>query len=69
MLLIAAGRVPDELHAARHIQAGSPASVQIWVAPNAGHVGALGARPAEWGERVNAFLDAALGGAVKAQLR
>ena len=61
VLLIAAGAVTDELDAARHIQAGSPDSVQIWVAPNAGHVGALGAHPVEWQERVSTFLDAALG--------
>lgn len=67
VLLIAAGSVPDELNAARHIQAGSPDSVQIWVAPNAGHVGALGAHPAEWQERVSTFLDAALGGGVSGQ--
>ena len=60
VLLIAAGAVPAELSAARHIQAGSPDSVQIWVAPNAGHVGGLGAHPAEWQDRVSTFLDAAL---------
>ncbi len=51
VLLIAAGAVPDELNAARYIQTASPDSVQIWVAPNAGHVGGLGADPAEWQER------------------
>jgi fermentation-respiration switch protein FrsA (DUF1100 family) len=69
VLLIAAGSVPDELNAARHIQAGSPGSVQIWVAPNAGHVGALGAHPAEWEQRVSSFLDAALGRVVDGQVR
>ena len=68
VLLIAAGSVPDELNAARYIQAGSPGSVQIWVA-NAGHVGALGAHPAEWEQRVSSFLDAALGGVVDGQVR
>ena len=33
--------------------------MQIWVARDAGHVGALGAHPAEWTEQVTAFLDAA----------
>jgi dienelactone hydrolase len=60
MLLIAGGAMPDELNAARYIQAGAPRSVQVWVAPGAGHVGALSAHPDEWGQRVTAFLDAAL---------
>ena len=61
VLLIAAGAVPDELKSARYIQTSSPDSVQIWVAPNAGHVGGLGAHPGEWQERVSTFLDTALG--------
>ena len=68
VLIIAAGAVPDELNAARYIQTASPDSVQIWVAPNAGHVGGLGADPAEWQERVSTFLGAALGGGSAGQL-
>lgn len=60
VLLIAAGAVPDELNAARYIQGGSRDSVHIWVARDAGHVGALSAHPSEWTEQVTAFLDAAL---------
>lgn len=61
MLLIAGGAMADEVKAAEHIRAGAPGSVQVWVAPGAGHVGALGAHPDEWGQRVTAFLGAALG--------
>lgn len=68
VLLIAAGAVPDELNAARYIQTASPDSVQIWVAPHAGHVGALGADPAEWQARVSTFLGAALAGGSAGQL-
>lgn len=61
-LLIAGGAMSDEIHAAEHIRAGSADSVQVWVAPEAGHVAALGAQPAEWRARVNAFLTAAIEG-------
>lgn len=60
VLLIVGGAVPDERSAAQFIQAGAPGSVQVWVAPDAGHVGALGTHPAEWKQRVTAFLEAAL---------
>lgn len=60
VLLIAAGEVPDELLAAQHIRAGSPATVQIWAAPGVGHTGALAAFPQEWQDRVGGFLAAAL---------
>lgn len=63
VLLIAAGDAVDEQHAAEHIRAGSPDSVEVWVAAGAGHVGALDTHPVEWEERVAAFLDAAIGGA------
>lgn len=62
VFLIAAGTEPDEANAARFIQSGSPGSVSIWVAPSAGHVGALHAHPDEWQDRVTAFLDDTLGG-------
>jgi dienelactone hydrolase len=60
VLLIAAGARPDEGHAARYIAGGAPASVQVWVAPDAGHVGALAAHPDEWEQQVTVFLTAAL---------
>jgi dienelactone hydrolase len=60
ILLIAAGTVGDERSAAQFMQAGAPDSVRVWVAPDAGHVGALSAHPAEWRLQVTAFLEAAL---------
>jgi uncharacterized protein len=60
MLLIAGGAVADEIHAAQWIQAGSPASVTVWVVPGAGHIGGLRTEPEQWRIRVTAFLDAAL---------
>jgi len=63
MLLIAAGRIEAEQHAARVLQAASPASVEVWVASGAGHTDALAVRPDEWEARVIAFLEANLRGA------
>jgi uncharacterized protein len=61
ILLITAGAVPDERHAATHIQAGSPATVQVWTASGAGHTRSLAVHPAEWEDRVVSFLEHALG--------
>ena len=61
ILLITAGGVPDEGHAATHLRAGSPATVQVWTAPGAGHTRALAVHPAEWEDRVVSFLAHALG--------
>jgi dienelactone hydrolase len=61
VLLIAAGDVPDEPEAGRYIQSGSPATVELWTAPGAGHTGALQAHPGEWEQRVTTFLDRAIG--------
>ena len=59
-LIIAAAAVPDEPVAARWFQAAAPASVRVWVAPGAGHTGALAAQPGAWEARVTAFLARAL---------
>ncbi len=61
ILLIAAGEVPDEEHAAAWIQAGSPETVTVWVVPGAGHIGGLRTVPEQWVDRVTGFLDDALG--------
>lgn len=61
VLLIAAGDVADEAPAGRHIQRGSPGTVELWVAEGAAHTGALDAHPLEWERRVTAFLDRAIG--------
>ena len=56
VLLIAAGREPDEGKAAAYIGSGVPDSVTVWTAPGAGHTGVLEARRAEWIQRVGDFL-------------
>ncbi len=60
LLLIAAGEVPDEEHAARWVQAGSPGSVAVWVVPGATHTAGLATQPDQWEQRVTDFLDEAL---------
>jgi pimeloyl-ACP methyl ester carboxylesterase len=60
VLLIAAGDVPDEARADRFIQSASPDTVELWVVPDTGHVGALRTHPTEWEARVVDFLDGAL---------
>jgi dienelactone hydrolase len=56
VLLITAGDVDDEASAGRHIQQGSPATVEVWDVPGAGHTDGLRTRPDEWERRVTAFL-------------
>jgi dienelactone hydrolase len=58
VLLIAAGREADEVHAARDIASAAPRRVDVWVAPGAGHTGAFDARRGEWLQRVGEFLAA-----------
>jgi len=60
MLIIAAGSVTDEPVAARWFRAASPATVQVWVVPHAGHTQGLATAPRAWGARVTGFLGAAL---------
>lgn len=60
VLLIAAGKVEDELHTAAYIQHQSPANVFIWTAPGAGHIEGLAAAPIDWERIVTGFLDKAL---------
>jgi uncharacterized protein len=62
-LLITAGRVPDEGHAADYIRGPSRTAVRVWTVPGAGHTQGLEAAPAEWEERVSGFLDQHLEGA------
>jgi dienelactone hydrolase len=59
-LLITAGDVPDEGHAAAFVRAGAPERVETWTVEGAGHTGGLKTAPDEWAERVTAFLTAAL---------
>jgi pimeloyl-ACP methyl ester carboxylesterase len=60
ILLIAAGKVTDEGRAARYVQAGSPATVQVWEVDSGGHTGGLTTQPAQWEQRVVGFLDGVL---------
>lgn len=60
VLLLAAGHVPDEQHAAAALRAAAPDTVQVWVVPGADHMGALRTVPATWESRVIGFLDAAV---------
>jgi pimeloyl-ACP methyl ester carboxylesterase len=60
VLLIAAGDEPDESLASRSIQRAAPATVQLWVAPNTSHTGALPTHAEEWEARVIDFLDRSL---------
>ena len=60
LLLITAGNVPDEAHAANYIQSGSPSNVEVWDVPRAGHTQGLHVDPAQWQQRVIGFLDQAI---------
>jgi uncharacterized protein len=60
VMLITAGEVEDELHAAEYMQQGAP-DVTIWTIPGAGHTQGLSVAPAEWEKRVIGFLDTAMG--------
>ena len=60
-LLIAGGAIADEVHAGRYLQSASPATVELWVAPDTPHTAALRMHPDEWTTRVTSFLSEALG--------
>jgi len=52
--------VVGEPAAAGWFRAASPATVQVWVVPHAGHTQALVAAPQVWENQVISFLDTAL---------
>ena len=60
VLLVAAGNVADEFHAANYIRSAAPARVEVWVVAGADHTGGLRTQPAEWERRVTGFLDRTL---------
>jgi uncharacterized protein len=60
VLIIAGAATAGEPAAARWFQAASPAAVQVWVVPNAGHTQGLAAAPQAWEAHVISFLNAAL---------
>ena len=59
-LLVTAGNVRDEAHAAAYVAAGASDRVEVWTVPDAGHTGGLAAEPATWEARVIGFLRSAL---------
>ena len=60
-LLITAGDVADEAHAAAYVAAAAPDRVETWAVPDAGHTEGLQTAPEEWEARVVAFLSDTLG--------
>jgi fermentation-respiration switch protein FrsA (DUF1100 family) len=60
-LLISAGDVADEGHAAAYLGAVAPARVDTWDVEGASHTDGLGTAPDEWERRVVEFLTKALG--------
>jgi dienelactone hydrolase len=60
-LLITAGNVDDEGHAAAYIQAGASERVTVWNVDGADHTGGYDTQPDDWERRVVEFLDESLG--------
>ena len=61
VLLVAAGRVPEEPRVARMYQRAGGSAVQVWEVPGAGHTAGRRKHPAEYEQRTVGFLDRALG--------
>jgi pimeloyl-ACP methyl ester carboxylesterase len=61
VLLVTAGGVPDEGHAAEALRRAAPDAVSVWTVDGAGHTEGLRTDPEGWEERVVGFLDAATG--------
>jgi fermentation-respiration switch protein FrsA (DUF1100 family) len=59
-LLITAGTVATEGHAAEYIASAAPDRVTTWTVPDAGHTGGLDTAPDEWTDRVVDFLTGVL---------
>jgi uncharacterized protein len=59
-LLITAGNVDDEGHAAAYIRAGASERVTVWNVEGADHTGGYDKQPDDWQQRVVAFLDETL---------
>lgn len=60
-LLITAGKVDDEAHAASHIASGASERVVVWNVTGAGHTDGFATVPDDWQEHVVGFLDERLG--------
>jgi fermentation-respiration switch protein FrsA (DUF1100 family) len=59
-LLITAGNVDDEGHAASFIESGASERVTVWNVDGANHTGGYDARPTDWRRHVVEFLDESL---------
>lgn len=59
-LLVTAGNVDDESHAAAYIQAGASERVTVWNVDGADHTGGYDKQPDDWQQRVVEFLDESL---------
>jgi dienelactone hydrolase len=59
-LLITAGNVDDEGHAAAYIRTGASDRVTVWNVDGADHTGGYDTQPDDWGQRVVEFLDESL---------
>ena len=59
-MIIAAGTQPAEITAAHTFHDAAPGSVDMWIAPGAGHTTAYDTQPTEWETRVTTFLEHAL---------
>ncbi len=59
-LLVTAGKVQDEAHAAAHLASAAAERVTVWNVDGAGHTRGWDTRPQEWERRVTGFLDANL---------
>ncbi len=59
-LLITAGNVDDEGHAAAYIRAGASERVTVWNVDGADHTGGYDTQPDDWQQRVVGFLDETL---------
>jgi pimeloyl-ACP methyl ester carboxylesterase len=61
VLLVAAGRVPEEPRVARMYQRAGGSAVQVWEVHGAGHTAGRRKHPAEYEQRTVGFLDRAIG--------
>jgi uncharacterized protein len=60
VLLVAGGRVPNEVETSRLYRDAAGAGVELWEIPDAGHTGGRRTHPAEYEQRTVGFLDRAL---------
>jgi pimeloyl-ACP methyl ester carboxylesterase len=60
LLLITAGNLDSERHAAHYVRSASPRTVTTWEVTGAGHTQGLATRPRAWAARVLGFLDRTL---------